>query len=51
MKKTLLQLFLLLMPTGSALFAIDNLKLNSRLDYASDSLDGPLPQRSPKTGH
>src|ERR1700741_3012095 len=24
------------------LFAIDNLKLNSKLDYASDSLDGPL---------
>jgi hypothetical protein len=25
-----------------ALFAIDNLKLNSNLDYGSDSLDGPL---------
>jgi len=24
------------------LFAIDNLKLNSKLDYTSDSLDGPL---------
>jgi hypothetical protein len=24
------------------LFAIDNLKLNSHLDYSSDSLDGPL---------
>ena len=24
------------------LFAIENLKLNSKLDYASDSLDGPL---------
>jgi hypothetical protein len=42
MKKTLLQLSLLLMLTGPALFAIDNLKLNSKLDYTSDSLDGPL---------
>ena len=25
-----------------ALFAIDNLKLNSNLDFGSDSLDGPL---------
>jgi hypothetical protein len=25
-----------------ALFAIDNLKLNPKLDYSSDSLDGPL---------
>ncbi len=42
MKKTLLQLSVLLMLTGPASFAIDNLKLNSKLDYSSDSLDGPL---------
>ncbi len=42
MKKTLLQLSLLLMLMGPELFAIDNLKLNSQLDYSSDSLDGPL---------
>ncbi len=42
MKKTLLQLSLLLMLTSPASFAIDNLKLNSQLDYSSDSLDGPL---------
>ena len=42
MKKTLLQLFMLLMLTGPAVFAIDNLKLNSKLDYTSDSLDGRL---------
>jgi hypothetical protein len=28
--------------TSSALFAADNLKLNSHLDYSSDSQDGPL---------
>src|SRR6201998_2395027 len=39
MKKTVLCLFLLLSPLT---FAIDNLKLNSKLDYTSDSLDGPL---------
>lgn len=42
MKKTLLQLSLLLTLTVTASFAIDNLKLNSQLDYSSDSLDGPL---------
>jgi hypothetical protein len=42
MKKTLLQLSLLLTLTVTTSFAIDNLKLNSRLDYSSDSLDGPL---------
>jgi hypothetical protein len=42
MKKTLLQLSMLLMLTSPASFAIDNLKLNSQLDYSSDSLDGPL---------
>ena len=42
MKKTLLQLSLLLTLTVTTSFAIDNLKLNSRLNYSSDSLDGPL---------
>jgi len=42
MKKTLLQFSLLLTLTVTTSFAIDNLKLNSRLDYSSDSLDGPL---------
>src|SRR5690348_460579 len=35
-------LFLMSMLSSPLLFAIDNLKLNSKLDYASDSLDGPL---------
>ncbi len=38
----LLRLFLVLMLAVPALFAIDNLKLNPKLDYSSDSLDGPL---------
>jgi len=42
MKKTLLQLSLLLTLTGTTSFAIENLKLNSQLNYSSDSLDGPL---------
>ena len=42
MKKTLLQLSLLLTLTVTTSFAIDNLKLNSELNYRSDSLDGPL---------
>jgi hypothetical protein len=42
MKKTLLQLSLLLTLTVTTSLAIDNLKLNSQLDYSSDSLDGPL---------
>jgi len=42
MKKTLLQLSLLLTLTVTTSFAIDNLKLNSQLNYSSDSLDGPL---------
>ena len=42
MKKTLLQLSLLLTLTVTTSFAIDNLKLNPQLDYSSDSLDGPL---------
>jgi hypothetical protein len=32
----------LLLSLSSQLFGIDNLKLNSKLDYSSDSLDGPL---------
>ena len=42
MKKTLLQLSLLLTLTVTTSFAIDNLKLNSQLNYSSDSLDGLL---------
>jgi thiol-disulfide isomerase/thioredoxin len=42
MKKTLLQLSLLVTLTVTTSFAIDNLKLNSQLNYSSDSLDGPL---------
>jgi hypothetical protein len=42
MKKTLLQLSMLLTLTSPASFSIDNLKLNSNLNYRSDSLDGPL---------
>src|SRR6266478_3361310 len=42
MRKTVSHLFVLLMLTGPAMFAIDNLKLNSKLDYTSDSLDGRL---------
>jgi hypothetical protein len=41
MKRTVFRLFLLL-SLSPVLFAIDNLKLNSRLDYTSDSLDGRL---------
>jgi hypothetical protein len=42
MRKTVLHLFVLMMLTGPAIFAIDNLKLNSKLDFTSDSLDGRL---------
>ena len=42
MKRTALNVVLLLTVSSSMLFAIDNLKLNSKLDYTSDSLDGPL---------
>ena len=42
MKRIALHLVLLLTVSSPMLFAIDNLKLNSRLDYTSDSLDGPL---------
>jgi hypothetical protein len=41
MTKMLLRAMLLL-ALSSQVFAIDNLKLNSKLDYSSDSLDGPL---------
>lgn len=40
MKTTVFLLLMLLMLTGPAIFAIENLKLNSKLDYTSDSLDG-----------
>src|ERR1700756_2015469 len=42
MKRKVLHLFLLLTLSSPLLFAIDNLKLNPKLDYTSDSLDGPL---------
>ncbi len=42
MRKTVLHLFMLMMLTGPAIFAIDNLELNSKLDFTSDSLDGRL---------
>ena len=42
MKRAALPWLLLLLLGSPALFAIDNLKLNSRLDYTSDSQDGPL---------
>lgn len=42
MKRIALHVVLLLTVSSSTLFAIDNLKLNSKLDYTSDSLDGPL---------
>src|SRR4029077_10110406 len=40
--KRMALIVLLLTVSSSMLFAIDNLTLNSRLDYSSDSLDGPL---------
>lgn len=40
--KTLIRLLWLLLLAAPTLSAIDNLKLNPRLDYGSDSLDGPL---------
>jgi hypothetical protein len=42
MKRIVLYLVLLLTTSSPLLFAIDNLKLNSKLDYTSDSQDGPL---------
>ncbi|HEX6503047.1 MAG TPA: hypothetical protein VF011_07335 [Terriglobales bacterium] len=41
MTKTLLSVVFLI-SLSSQVFGIDNLKLNSKLDYSSDSLDGPL---------
>ena len=40
--KTIIWLLWLLLLSASNLFAIDNLKLNPRLDDDSDSIDGPL---------
>lgn len=42
MKTRILPLLLLFLLCGQSLLAIDNLKLNPRLDYHSDSEDGPL---------
>ena len=42
MKRIALHVVLMLTVSSSMLFAIDDLKLNSKLDYTSDSLDGPL---------
>lgn len=42
MKNKALHLLLSLSLSSQLMFAIDNLKLNSHLDYTSDSLDGPL---------
>lgn len=42
MKRLVLYFFLMSILNSPLLFAIDNLKLNSKLDYTSDSLDGPL---------
>src|SRR5271157_382504 len=42
MRRATLHFALLLLLGGPALFAIDNLKLNTKLDYTSDSADGPL---------
>jgi hypothetical protein len=42
MRYTLLGLFLWSSLGSTMLFGIDNMKLNPRLDYNSDSLDGPL---------
>src|SRR5882762_3670570 len=42
MKRLVLYFFVMSMLSSPLLFAIDNLKLNSKLDYTSDSLDGRL---------
>jgi hypothetical protein len=42
MKRTVFQLSLLLAFIAPTSWGIDNLKLNQKLDYQSDSLDGPL---------
>lgn len=41
-RRTAFHLFSLSALVSQAVFAIDNLKLNPKLDYQSDSLDGPL---------
>ena len=41
-KRTVFQLFLLSALAAEASFGIDNLKLNQKLDYQSDSIDGAL---------
>jgi hypothetical protein len=41
-KNTMVCAAVLLLLSVQAGFAIDNLKLNAKLDYQSDSLDGPL---------
>ncbi len=41
-RNVLLCAVLLFLVSAQTVFGIDNLKLNSRLDYQSDSLDGPL---------
>jgi hypothetical protein len=40
--RTFTRLLVVLMLAVPALLGIDNLKLNPKLDYSSDSLDGPL---------
>jgi len=42
MRKPFALVLVFLLTAAPTLFAIDNLKLNSKLDYRSDSLDGPL---------
>jgi hypothetical protein len=42
MMKSLLVMLVALLAVGSSAFAGDNLKLNPKLDYTSDSQDGPL---------
>src|SRR6266853_3889695 len=42
MKNTFVYGFLMLLLGAQTLFGIENLKLNSRLDYQTDSLDGLL---------
>jgi hypothetical protein len=39
LKRLVLNFFVMSMLSSPLLFAIDNLKLNSKLDYTSDSLD------------
>lgn len=41
-QKAFLAWAVMVMLSTPALFAIENLKLNPKLDYSSDSLDGPL---------